>query len=513
MPPRSDLHGPDLTLGIAQDTLADGAKLLGHVGEEAVLLVRIGSELFAIGAHCTHYQGPLVAGLVVGDTIRCPWHHACFDLRTGEALRAPALDPLSCWVVELRNHRVFVRSKKTRPKAPRIGKPSGDTPKRIVIVGGGAAGFAAAEMLRRQDFAGSIVILSNDTAAPVDRPSLSKEYLSGNASDDSVSLRPSSFYSENAIDLRLSANVVRLDPGSREIALSDGQSIPYDRLLLATGAEPIRLWIPGANQAHVHSLRSLADCRAILARARTARRAIILGTSFIGLEVAASLRSRGIEVHVVAPEKQPLGNILGSEMGRLVRSLHEENGVDFHLRETAVSIDGKKVILASGSVLAGDFVIAAIGALPRLELAVRTGIVVDRGVVVNSYLETSASGVFAAGDIARWPDPHTGANIRVDHWIVAERQGRTAALNMMGHREKFTAVPFFWSQHYDVPINYVGHAESWDEIAVEGDIPSKDCVLRFKRGGRTLAIASIFRDHESLQGELCMERDRADALL
>ena len=267
-----------------------------------------------------------------------------------------------------------------------------------------------------------------------------------------------SFYSENAIDLRLATEVTRIDPGSREIALSDGQNIRYDRLLLATGAEPVRLWIPGGDQAHVHSLRSLADCRAIIARAQTARRAIILGASFIGLEVAAALRSRGIEVHVVAPEKRPLERILGPEMGQFVQSLHEEHGVIFHLNETALSITGNQMTLKGGGILEGDFVVAGIGVRPRIDLAVKAGIAVERGVVVNSCLETSAKGVFAAGDIARWPDPHSGGSIRVEHWIVAERQGQTAALNMMGHREKFTAVPFFWSQHYDVPINYVGHA-------------------------------------------------------
>jgi NADPH-dependent 2,4-dienoyl-CoA reductase/sulfur reductase-like enzyme/nitrite reductase/ring-hydroxylating ferredoxin subunit len=502
-------RGPDLALGVAQNTLADGAKLIGHVGGEPVLLARIGSEFFAVGAHCTHYCGPLAAGLVVGNTIRCPWHHACFDLRTGEALRAPAFDPLSCWAVEIRNARIFVNGKVGRPKALKIGKSASDVPKRIVIVGGGAAGFAAAETLRREKFAGSIVMLSNDAAAPVDRPSLSKGHLAGNTSEDRVPLRPRSFYPENAIDLQLATEVVRLDPSSREIALSDGQSIRYDRLLLATGAEPVRLWIPGSDQAHVHSLRSLADCRAIIARAQTARRAIILGASFIGLEVAAALRSRGIEVHVVAPEKRPLERILGQEMGQFVQSLHEQHGVIFHLNETALSITRNQMTLKSGGVLEGDLVVAGIGVRPRIDLAVKAGIAVDRGAVVNSRLETSVKGVFAAGDIARWPDPHSGGSIRVEHWIVAERQGQTAALNMMGHREKFTAVPFFWSQHYKVPINYVGHAENWDKIAIEGDVPSRDCVLRFIRGGRTLAIASIFRDRESLQAEFSMERDHA----
>ena len=181
-------------------------------------------------------------------------------------------------------------------------------------------------------------------------------------------------------------------------------------------------------------------------------------------------------------------------------------GVVFHLENTAGSIDGKQVKLKSGSALDADLMVAGIGVRPRIELAEGAGLAVDRGVVVDAYLETSAPGIYAAGDIARWPDPHCGEAIRVEHWVVAERQGQTAALNMLGRREKFAAVPFFWSQHYDIPINYVGHAEKWDELAVEGDIAGRDCLVRFMREGRTLAIASIFRDVQSLQVEVDMER-------
>jgi apoptosis-inducing factor 3 len=499
--------GPDLTQGLALAAIADGDKLVGHVGEEEVLVVRRGEEVFAIGAHCTHYHGPLVDGLVVGDTVRCPWHHACFDLRTGEAVRAPAFDSLACWTVERRGETIFVRSKKEVPK--RRGKPPAAPPGKIVIVGGGAAGFAAAEMLRREQYQGSIVMLSNDRAPPVDRPNLSKDYLAGNAPEDWVPLRPDSFYADNGIDLRLDTNVVSIEPRTRQVELAGGAKLGYDRLLLATGAEPIRLSIPGAEQPHVHTLRSLADCRAIIAQAKTARRAVVLGASFIGLEVAASLRAREIEVHVVAPEKRPMERVLGPQMGDFVRSFHEEHGVIFHLENTATALDRKQVTLKSGEALDADLVVAGIGVRPRTGLAEAAGLALDRGVAVNAYLETSAPGIFAAGDIARCPDVHSGANIRVEHWVVAERQGQTAARNMLGQREAFDAVPFFWSQHYDVPINYVGHAETWDEIAIDGDIAGRDCMLRYKKKGRVLAVASIYRDVASLQAELAMERNAA----
>jgi NADPH-dependent 2,4-dienoyl-CoA reductase/sulfur reductase-like enzyme/nitrite reductase/ring-hydroxylating ferredoxin subunit len=495
--------GPDLSSGVALSDFS-GAILLGHVGEEDVLLVRSESLIFAIDAHCSHYHGPLAEGLVDGESIRCPWHHACFDLRTGEAARAPALNALAVWKVEHEGNRIFVRQKREQPK-PRV-KGAIEAPARIVIVGGGAAGFAAAEMLRRQDYRGGIVMLSSEVAAPVDRPNLSKDYLAGSAPEDWLPLRSEEFYADASIDLRLGTEVASIDTKAREVVLAGGETIPYDRLLLATGAEPVRLPIPGADQPHVHVLRSLADCRAIIASANGARRAIVIGASFIGLEAAASLRARGIKVHVVGLEQRPMERVLGPAMGDFVRALHEEHGVIFHLGDTVTSIDGKRAALKSGGAIEADVVVIGVGVRPRLALAEKAGLAIDRGVTVDAYLETSIPGVYAAGDIARWPDPHSGETIRVEHWVVAQRQGQTAARNMLGQREVFDAVPFFWSQHYDVPINYVGHAEKWDEIAVDGNIAAKDCLLRYKSGGRVLAVASVYRDLASLEAELAMER-------
>ncbi len=498
--------GPDLTRGVALSDFVDG-RLLGHVGDEEVLLVQSGADIFAIGAHCTHYHGPLAEGIVADGTVRCPWHHACFDLRSGDAARPPALSPVDCWKVEQRDGRIVVREKREQA-APRL-PAAKNLPSRIVIVGGGAAGFAAAEMLRRRGFAGSIVMLSNDAAAPVDRPNLSKDYLAGSAPEDWVPLRPDDFYSGNGIELRLNTEVVRIDPKAREVAVAGGHTFAYDRLLLATGAEPVRLPIPGADPSRLHVLRSLADSRAIIAAASNARRAVVIGASFIGLEVAASLRARGIEVVVVAPEARLMERVLGPQLGDFIRALHEEHGVVFRLQDTVAAIDGRRATLKSGGTLEADLVVAGVGVRPRLALAEQIGLTLDRGVAVNQFLETSAPGIYTAGDIARWPDPHSGAAIRVEHWVVAERQGQTAALNMLGQNERYDAVPFFWSQHYDVPINYVGHAEQWDEIAIDGDVAAKDCLLRYKRQGRVLAVASIFRDVDSLQAELAMERDAA----
>lgn len=495
--------GPDLMKGFAASDLPTGEMLLGHVGDDAVLVARHGEEIFAIGAVCTHYNGPLAHGLLVDDTVRCPLHHACFSLRTGDALRAPALNPVSCWRVERSGQMLFVREKL---KVDRKHARSGAALRSVVIIGGGAAGNAAAEMLRRDGYDGSITMLSADDALPYDRPNLSKDFLAGTAPADWIPLRSAEFYEKKRIDVRLGARVASIDTTARAVTLKDGGRLAFDALLLATGASPVRLDIPGADLTKLHYLRTFDDSVALVGKAKDAKRVAVIGASFIGLETAAALRERGLEVHVIGPQSRPLERVLGPELGDMIRAIHEEHGVKFHLGTSAAAIDERGVTLKSGEAIEVDLVVAGIGVHPDVALASQAGLSVDNGIIVDEYLRTSADGIFAAGDIARWPDPHTGASIRVEHWVVAERQGQTAARNILGHNERFDAVPFFWSQHYDVAIRYVGHAERWDNIEISGKPTARDCAVTYFQAGRKVAVATVSRDLTNLRAEVELEQ-------
>ncbi len=499
-----ELEGPDFEKGCHMDELPDGKMLLGHAFGEAVLVARRGEELFAIGATCTHYGGPLAKGLMVDCTVRCPWHHARFDLRTGEAIAAPALNNVSCYRVEKRGDRFFVTGKIDKkpvhkPKAP---------PTSVVIVGAGAAGGAAAEMLRREGYEGSVTLIGADEFLPYDRPNLSKDYLAGTAPEEWIPLWPANFYREQKIDTLTKTSVTAIDAKRKQVTLSNGRSLGYDALLLATGATPVRLAIPGNDLPHVCYLRTLADSRRIIEKAKDGKRAVIIGASFIGLEVAWSLRERKLEVAVVGKHSLPLEKVLGRELGNLIRETHEAHGVKFYLGRTPAVIQERQVQLDDGTTLDCDLVVVGIGVRPNTTFAEQAGIATDNGVLVNEFLEANVPGIFAAGDIARWPDPRAG-RIRVEHWVVAQRQGQTAARNILGAQEAFKLPPFFWSNHYDLHIHYVGHGSGDDRASVSGNLKTKEASVIFRDGDKLTAVASVGRDLENLKAEVALERGNA----
>lgn len=491
--------GPDLVLGVPLSSVPASGVLAGHVEGSPVLLSRLGDGIFAVDGACTHYGAPLAEGLVVDGEVRCPWHHACFSLRTGAALKAPAFAALATWRVDIVGDQVFVRAKADTAEAQPAPVNARADPQRIVIVGGGAAAFAAADRLRGLGFWGSLVMLSADDAAPCDRPNLSKDYLAGTAPEDWIPLRTAEFYTDRQIDLRLACEVTAIDTGARNVLARSGERFAYDALLIATGAEPVRLATPGFGLPNVFTLRSLRDARAIIVATAGARSAVLIGAGFIGLEVADALRTRGLEVHVVARDQVPMERVLGRELGNAIGQLHEEHGVVFHLERAPAGFDGRLVTLDDGSTIAADLVIVGVGVRPRTELAGAAGLEVDNGILVNGQLLASVPGVYAAGDVARFrrgPDL-----LRIEHWVHAQRQGQCVAENMLGHARTFDDVPFFWSHHYDLDIRYVGHANGWDEVRFEGSFAARDCMARYFGEGRLLAAASIGRDLENLSIE------------
>lgn len=491
-----ELTGPDLEAGVEIEGLTEGEPLLGRAHGEAVVLVRRGDRCFAVGATCSHYSGPLAEGLVVGDTIRCPWHHARFDLASGAPLGGPGINPLPCFEVVREGGLVRVGGKRT--PAPPEAPPR--APGSVVIIGSGPAGAVVADTLRAQGYDGPITLVGEE-GVPVDRPNLSKDYLAGTAPEEWLPLRDEGALRARKVEL-VGARATAIDVARKRVAVEGRGELTYDALVIATGAAPIRLPLPGADLPHVHLLRTLADSRRIIAAAAGARRAVVVGGGFIGLEAAASLRARNVEVTVLLRETVPLEKVVGEALGRFIESIHVEHGVKF-LRESPAAFDAGGVTLASGGRLEAELVVMGVGVRPRVELAEQAGLRVDNGIVVDDRLRASVPDVFAVGDVAR--HPWASALVRVEHFVHAERMGFAAARNVLGHDQPFRYTPFFWSQHYDVPIAYAG-AGPFDQVTVVGDPAKRDVLCVYRRGGRAVALASIYRDRESLRFEELLER-------
>jgi len=479
-----------------ESTLKEGVPISRQTDDGKVMLVRIAGRIHACGAMCTHYGGPLAEGLLLGTEMTCPWHNASFDVRTGRMLRPPALEDVPCYPVKVQGGQVYIGE----AKGPRSPRPRGSRKDTFVIVGAGAAGNAAAETLRREGFAGRVVLITAESGIPYDRPALSKTFLEGDVDPDDLALRSEDFYEEHGIRLLTDHRVTSVDPKSRRIFFARGKPIAFDKALLATGGIPRRADIPGTDLRGFHLLRSLSDAKAILAGLKKAERVVLMGSGFIAMEAAASLRTRGLEVHVVAPGNIPMARVFGDRIGTWLRALHAERGVRFHLGKTVTEIRGKRrveeVVLSDGGRIATDAVVAGLGIVPAVEYLKDTGVVEEGVVPVNGRLETGVRGIFAAGDIAVVTDRPSGEKRRVEHWVVAERMGQHAARAMLGSRRPFEEPPFFWTRQFDLSVQYVGFASRFDRVAYRGVVEDGKFLAGYYQGGVLKAAAGVRRPVE-----------------
>ena len=373
----------------------------------------------------------------------------------------------------------------------------------FVIVGASLAGAKAAETLRTEGFEGRVVLIGEETERPYERPYLSKEYLRGDKPAAKLYVHNEGFYADNDIELLTGTRVESLDPGAREVTLSSGSTMAYSRLLLATGAAPRRLALPGADLPGVRYLREMADSDALRTAITAASRVVVIGAGWIGSEVAASARQLGAEVAIVGPEAVPLERVLGPRVGGVYRDLHAEHGVDLHLSTQIEAIVGngaaQGVRTTDGSVIEGDLVVVGVGASPRDELAREAGLTLENGIVVDEFLRTSAPDVFAAGDVAATWNTRYNKRIRLEHWANALNQGPTAARNMLNGSSKdskdstdhpmtaYAKLPYFYSDQYDLGMEYNGYATDWDHVVFRGDPSAGEFIAFWLRDGRVLA--------------------------
>jgi NADPH-dependent 2,4-dienoyl-CoA reductase/sulfur reductase-like enzyme/nitrite reductase/ring-hydroxylating ferredoxin subunit len=485
-----------------------------QAGETPVLVARIDGKCFALGAHCTHFGAPLAEGALVGDRIVCPWHHGCFKASTGDLLEPPALDSLPNFPVWIEGDDIFVDvpAEPSDRRTPEMVPPDMKADDRIfAIIGGGAAGYAAAQTLREDDFKGRIVMITPEDRLPYDRPNLSKDYLQGNAEPEWMPLRPDDFFESHGIEVMRGKKVKRVTADTKMLELDGGEFLEYDRLLIATGGIARTLDLPGADLGNIFVLRSFDSADAIIAAAEDAKSVAVIGASFIGMEAAFSLRTRGKNVTVIAPDKVPFEKTFGTEIGEMFQKLHETNGVKFRLGSSVKGFEGdrtvNKVLLESGDGVEADLVIVGVGVRPATAFLDGFDLHKDGGVIADRYLSIG-NDIYAAGDIVHFPDARTGEQTRIEHWRSALQQGRIAAHNMADKPTVITAVPFFWTTQFDATLNYVGHAKGWDEIIVQGNIAEHDFLAFYVKSGRVTAVAGMNRDRDLAYIEELIRLDR-----
>ncbi|HYJ91372.1 MAG TPA: FAD-dependent oxidoreductase [Pyrinomonadaceae bacterium] len=499
------------------DELADGEMKQVSANGTEILLARVGGKFYAAGAHCPHYGAPLAEGALSGERIVCPWHHSCFNVTTGDLEEPPAFDSLPSYKVTVENDQVIVSVPEEAQdrRTPEMTERDTKDGRLFVIVGGGAAGYMAAQTLREDGFAGRVIMITREDRFPYDRPNLSKDYLQGTAESGWMPLRPDEFYAKHGVEVLRKKEVARIDAGEKTITFTGGDSMRFDSLLIATGGTPRHLDIPGFDLKNVFLLRSFDDADAIIAAAQAGSRAVVIGASFIGMETAASLAQRQVSVTVVAPDKVPFEKTLGPEIGKLIQKAHEAKGVQFKLGSTAASFEGdgavRAVLLDSGERIEADLAIVGVGVKPATDFLEGVELNKDGGVTVDRYFK-AADNVYAAGDIAFFPSPLTGESLRIEHWRTAMQQGRIAAHNMAGRTVAYDGVPFFWTHQFDIGLLYVGHAKDWDEVFYQGEISARDFLAFYIRGDRVLAVAGMNRDQDAAAISELMRLDRMPSM-
>ncbi|KAJ1656002.1 Apoptosis-inducing factor 1 [Dispira simplex] len=512
--------------------LQDGEKREITIRDGSILLLRLAGQYYALSSHCTHYGAPLVKGVLsTQGKLTCPWHGACFDVGTGDIEDAPALDALHSFPVTVENDQVYVEvSEKALQTGRRCGyqrscikgvPDAGQQDRTVVIVGGGAGGWATVEALRQAGFPGTIKLVSQEPYLPIDRPKLTKAFA---PQPEKIALRTSAQVADLAVDVQLNTTATGLDVERQLVRLSTGSELHYDTLVLATGGIPRKLPVKGSDLGNVFTLRTAHNTSQIAAALQSygrgdqldAVRLVIIGTSFIGMEYASVARQQGVQVTVVGKASVPFGTVFGEKIGKTLQKLHEDQGVQF-IMEAEVSqfvphsqrsdVVGA-VTLTDGRNLPADVVLVAVGVRPNTDWLKDSAIpLTSQGAVtVNRYLQVDTTkttshhldNVYAVGDIALYPYLAEGPSpkVRIEHWTVAENLGRCAAANIVQHRQPkpYRHAPYFWTAHYGKSFRYCGHAAHYDDIVVVGDLAQGKWAAFYLHGDRVLAVASFNYD-------------------
>ncbi len=521
--------------------LQNGEMKQVQVGETDVLLAKIDGDFYATHLYCTHLGANLSDGVLVGQQVMCPFHHACFDLTSGRYTEPPAIDDLPSFEVRVEGDDVIVSVPDDAPEevTPAMADVGSSDGRRFVILGAGAAGGIAAETLRELGFGGQITIVNREDKLFYDRTQLSKGYLASDS--ETPTLRDASFYQQRDIDFRTGSAVQHVSLGDSQVTLENGNSIDYDALLIATGSTPKTPPIDGLQDDEVadkvYSLRTPRDADQIIAAAKAGDKAVLIGASFIAMECASALHDRDVEVTIVAPEEVPFGSLFGEAVGKMLQQKHEAEGTTFQLGVQANKIEqsansssgGLSVTLDDDTTLDADFVVLGVGVRPLtdfLDLDKND----DGSISVDANLrlqQTAGAPVFAAGDIAEFPDKYSGGRVRIEHWRLAQQHGRVAAQNMIAatsndngsqtggasvSMQTFDKVPFFWSKQPGFNLRYVGHVEDFDDVIIDGDVDKPEFIAFYVKDGAIRAAVGAKRDTEMVAVNEAMRLGRVPSV-